>query len=347
MLYTGTDSFQEASDACKSRTVARMLADKRYDTVFDQDSAEAEFDSVATRALFPMHSLNLMSCVVALSCVVIWLELNPHQDAQAAALDTKLGSFFMVQLIAQILSALLGLRGCIVDQSTYEIVRNAYYLVLYGVSIIATNILCHRYLDEKAKTMARIMGADPDEGESWLSPQVLAVAYKWEVRTLWLAPIGVVAYTVYRPAGALIASVSAVGILSLDSVITVITTVIFLRPVLFALAHVSDDRRHTTGFKSMQQTKFMTLVGSSVATLSSTVLYINVILMLVISGKFSENALLNPLVFMANVDCILNCIGMLLVSGVPKAVLRNLGSSRRGALAVTPLPNQQIMPSSS
>ena len=84
-----------------------------------------------------------------------------------------------------------------------------------------------------------------------------------------------------------------------------------------------------------------TLVGCTIATVSSTVLYINVVLLLA-NGAFRQNNVLNPLVFMVSMDSILNCVGMLLVSGIPKAAMkvykRRVTKTRGVLTSVTPMP---------
>jgi hypothetical protein len=115
----------------------------------------------------------------------------------------------------------------------------------------------------------------------------------------------------------------------------------FLQPILLAMAHVDDNRRSSPGFQSMQQSKHTTLVGCTIATVSSTVLYINVVLLLA-NGAFRQNNVLNPLVFMVSMDSILNCVGMLLVSGIPKAAMkvykRRVTKTRGVLTSVTPMP---------
>jgi hypothetical protein len=96
----------------------------------------------------------------------------------------------------------------------------------------------------------------------------------------------------------------------------------FLQPILSAMSHVSEDDRSSPGFHSMEKSKHYVLLGCAIATLSSTVTYINVIFMVIAKGTFGQDDILNPLVFMISMDSSLNCVGMLLVSGIPKAATR-------------------------
>ncbi len=84
-----------------------------------------------------------------------------------------------------------------------------------------------------------------------------------------------------------------------DSYFSVVVTALFLKPVMSTL---KDGRgvasfERSVGYKKMRQTVYMTLFGSSLAVLSSTYLYIN--LLLFFDGKTSgmrSNPWLNPLV---------------------------------------------------
>jgi hypothetical protein len=84
-----------------------------------------------------------------------------------------------------------------------------------------------------------------------------------------------------------------------DSYFSVVVTGLFLKPVLSALIAgwgVSSVQQ-SAGYKKMQQRVYMTLFGSSLAVLSSTYLYIN--LLLFFDAKtpgMRSNPWLNPLV---------------------------------------------------
>jgi hypothetical protein len=69
------------------------------------------------------------------------------------------------------------------------------------------------------------------------------------------------------------------------------------------------------------KTKWMTLSGASLAVLSSTALYINVILVAMLGeygNPWYSNPYLHTSVFGVNLDSVLNDLGMLLVCGVLK-----------------------------
>jgi hypothetical protein len=65
----------------------------------------------------------------------------------------------------------------------------------------------------------------------------------------------------------------------------------------------------------------MTLLGASLAVVSSTALHVNMGMLLVLRGPgtpFQTNPCLNAMVFGINLDSVLNDLGMLLVCGVLK-----------------------------
>jgi hypothetical protein len=82
----------------------------------------------------------------------------------------------------------------------------------------------------------------------------------------------------------------------------------------------------------MNKTKWLTLAGSTIAVASSTALYINMFLFCIESeGTFVwANPWTNVFVFGANVDSILNDIGVALVCGVMKRMSLE-GVSSKGA----------------
>ncbi len=84
-----------------------------------------------------------------------------------------------------------------------------------------------------------------------------------------------------------------------DSYFSVVVTGLFLKPVMRTLKYGRGiaSVQKSGGYKQMQQTVYMTLFGSSLAVLSSTYLYVN--LLLFFDGKTSgmrSNPWLNPLV---------------------------------------------------
>jgi hypothetical protein len=101
-----------------------------------------------------------------------------------------------------------------------------------------------------------------------------------------------------------------------------VVTALFLRPIFKVLCEVGGVR--SEGHISLQKTKWLTLLGASLAVLSSTALYINTGLYVLLGGPgktFNANPYLNMFVFGINLDSILNDVGMLLACGVIKKIM--------------------------
>jgi hypothetical protein len=106
-----------------------------------------------------------------------------------------------------------------------------------------------------------------------------------------------------------------------DTSFSCVVTALFLRPILKILGEVGNTR--SAGQISLEKTKWLTLVGTSLAVVSSTVFYINSGLYMVLGTDghpFFANPYLNILVFGINLDSVLNDVGMLVACGVLKKV---------------------------
>jgi hypothetical protein len=109
--------------------------------------------------------------------------------------------------------------------------------------------------------------------------------------------------------------------LAQDTVFSCLLTALFLRPIFKILGEVGGVR--SAGQISLEKTKWLTLLGASLAVLSSTAMYINLGLFTGQSGpgkSFHANPYLNPNVFGINLDSVLNDVGMLLACGVIKKI---------------------------
>jgi hypothetical protein len=97
-----------------------------------------------------------------------------------------------------------------------------------------------------------------------------------------------------------------------------VVTALFLRPIFKILGEVGDVR--SEGQISLEKTKWL---GASLAVLSSTAVYINFGLHVVLYGPgnpFTANPYLHPVVFGLNLDSVLNDVGMLLACGIIKNI---------------------------
>ena len=122
-------------------------------------------------------------------------------------------------------------------------------------------------------------------------------------------------------------------------------TALFLRPIFKVLGDVGDVR--SEGQISLEKTKWLTLLGASLAVISSTAFYINFGLFVVLGdfGKpFYANPYLHVLVFGINLDSVLNDIGMLLACGVVKKITYETLTTRFRSFSATSRKSQKADP---
>jgi hypothetical protein len=137
-----------------------------------------------------------------------------------------------------------------------------------------------------------------------------------------------------KSAGKVTAGFGMIVVLIIDTYFSVFVTKLFVRPIAKVLAEGSGVANESAGYKSMLESKWYTLIGSTLAVASSTVLYIVMVLQLAWGGHDGEmwsNKWLNVFVFGASANSILNTVGMVLVCGVLKR-------SNRAQPAVSPGP---------
>ena len=148
------------------------------------------------------------------------------------------------------------------------------------------------------------MQDDPDSG-GLLSLDSLERYLQWENRTLCLAVFGIVIFAAEGEPdkvdgfGFKCLEYAVMSCFLMDSYFSVVITAIFLRPISIVLrdGHGHRNARQSSGFKQLQKTKYMTLFGCSLAVLSSTLLYMN--LLFFFDGKTTvvrNNKWLNPLI---------------------------------------------------
>ena len=98
-------------------------------------------------------------------------------------------------------------------------------------------------------------------------------------------------------------------------------TALFLRPIYKVLGEGGGAAQLSAGYKSLQITKWVTLSGACLAVFSSSALYTNLLLFIILGAPgnpFYTSPYLHILVFGLNLDSVLNDVGMLLACGVLK-----------------------------
>jgi hypothetical protein len=160
LILTGAASFGAAREECYAKTVVRLKGNfldvdsPRYDSNWTE---EDNFDDAADRRLFPIHRFNSISTVMSLFGFGVWLFCSPHNSDVAKDLDRTLGSYFALQWLANLLVLASSLANtCTSSTSAGTIGLLVNLFVSFSLSIIGTNLLCHRYLYEKARVMTKL-----------------------------------------------------------------------------------------------------------------------------------------------------------------------------------------------
>jgi hypothetical protein len=179
LFVTGTTSYGAAETACYDRAFLRHTATNIYQGWSMDDNANWR--------LFPSHLFNCVATVVSLFAFGVWLFFSPHISDQGQNLDRKrttppcsitvspsppfivrnpclprstcclVGSYFAVQLLANLIVACSSLSDSCPSNSTVNAVGFLLYIFgTFALSCVGTNLLCHRYLFEKARVMIKL-----------------------------------------------------------------------------------------------------------------------------------------------------------------------------------------------
>ena len=132
-------------------------------------------------------------------------------------------------------------------------------------------------------------------------------------------------------------------IMAMDTFVSILFTSIFLRPIVHVLREGSafSHATETTAQREMWNTVYATLFGSSLAVITSALLYLN--LLMFYNGRhdfvvvYKANIWLNPFVVFGNVDSMCNDLGVLFVYGAFK---RRKTEGPRRDKAVVPAETQ-------
>ena len=181
----------------------------------------------------------------------------------------------------------------------------AHLLNMAGVSAVATNLLGHRYLLEKADTVTERLLTASNVDRYLVSVKHLKMGFKWEVRALVFVLV-VIQFVLLTPVWWIGAGVGTATLLIMDTIFSIIATIVFLRPIT-NVVNPQRGRPRCEAQKQLLKTKYMTITGSSLAFFTSTALYVNALLFVLGVGRRSY--WLNPYVFDANVDSIFNDTG--------------------------------------
>jgi hypothetical protein len=153
----------------------------------------------------------------------------------------------------------------------------------------------------------------------------------WEVRSVCTVAVGAPMFIIFEPAAYAIGAIGMVAVVVLDTYFSVKITSLFTLPISVVLGEGSGVVNQTQGFQHLLNSKWWTLVGSTLAVGSSTVLYVAVILQLVWGGPDKEmwkSWWMNVFVLWVNVNSILNTVGMLFVSGCSRGASLKMATKK-------------------
>jgi hypothetical protein len=154
-------------------------------------------------------------------------------------------------------------------------------------------------------------------GTAARSLQTLEMCLVWEIRALaTMCLAGIICYLLSFDAAMILLAVGGALLLVTNAAFCYEAVMLFLRPILEVL-HIQAGQGNAKSeeYSRLQQTKWMTVCGVTLAVGSSTVLYVNGIAL----GLYPEYVLTslwaNPFVVGGNVSMMCNDIGMLLAAG--------------------------------
>jgi hypothetical protein len=142
--------------------------------------------------------------------------------------SSQVGSYVAVQWLANLVVAASALgQNCTRSETEKTALYLLNLLVSFGLSVIGTNLLCHRYLVEKARVMIKMCGTHAFVGQDQVflicfcppclyflntslddanDPSVehlerLEGSLVWETRSLYIVAVAAPAFVIYKPVG--------------------------------------------------------------------------------------------------------------------------------------------------
>ncbi len=125
---------------------------------------------------------------------------------------------------------MLSFSNCTDNVIGYKIILVPYAFFFYGVKIIGTNLLCHRYLLERAK-IVNIRGNDNVKHAFAKKLRNLETLFKWEIRLLAFPILGAVIGTFHSKLGFLCGAMGTLLVFVCDTLFSVTVTYVFQEPI--------------------------------------------------------------------------------------------------------------------
>ncbi len=302
LFVTSSSSFSDARDICLER----------------RKQVGGKYINSADGVLLPSHLWNVALTVASFLCFSVWLFRDPstYNTHRGMTLDRKLGTFFGVQLVGTILYVAFTLHNCTADQRKNDLLIIFQDVLFFGVLLASTNLLYQRCIIEKAEIMAFEQNMKILNNLKW--------AFKWEIRILLAVPTGLFLFFIEQySAASVMLYVSLILGTTTHWLFSYYTTMIFLRPIIQVLQsdQVDDRILGPDAERKLRRAYYETLIGSVLTVGSTTLLYINIVIVLSPFGesmKLNDNVYSSPYVFGINACGMLNCFGMLLACGMIK-----------------------------
>jgi hypothetical protein len=190
LFVTGETSFQDAQDACSERYFVQLAKFYFEGEEWGVDDVQHLVDAYAQNRLFPFHLLNSLATVVSLAGICTWLFDRPqNSDAAAVKLDQTrelcfgfhnltfclssdifyfhalgiklklnktVGSFYAVQFLGSVLITGSSMYICSSSATGGFIGNLINLLAQLSISCFGTNLMCHRFLYQKAAIMVQM-----------------------------------------------------------------------------------------------------------------------------------------------------------------------------------------------
>jgi hypothetical protein len=253
---------------------------------------------------------------------------------ERAILGKKIVFYYACQSVVNLLSTF---GSVAVNCSSSAIAFVVLFLCTTGVkvlfSILATNLLAHRYLLEKAHIVSQIY----DERGWRRRMKYLRNALKAEVFSLlaypllgtFLCPLLFLAWDIWARMLSFYIILCFLPLTITDVLFSAVLVHTFVQPITasvrVAVAAQPEPHLRPKGLAKLKITYRNALLGSALCVVSSTFLYVNIILSFIFPIVFNTTSIwININVVGINADSVLNDLGILISTGILATFVQSL-----------------------
>jgi hypothetical protein len=187
-IITGEISLKTAGEICEDNFANRLWENQaeRFDLESFEDAVES-LNGDANFKLHLTHEFNTTAAAVSVIGFLLWAFFTTHSAHSATRLDQTrmplplnpsrplplfpffkcpcrmsnallpVGSFHIFQVVGNIgVVVSSASMSCASSHTFYRTSFLVWQALLFGISIMGTNLMCHRYMIEKAKAMSRM-----------------------------------------------------------------------------------------------------------------------------------------------------------------------------------------------